>query len=768
MFSANSTRLPISGVARVLLLALAGCSRLEAPSPESAQSAGPGGEFEDSTAALHQAAGLLSAVPGSDAIRISWRTLGLEEFAGSLRVYVSEGSAPLLDGDFRPLSSEQGSLTLTGLDVDTEYTLGLAVEVEDGGPWVLAGPQLTARTGAPFYADPNASGAGADGLSPDTAYPNLFIAALTASLSGGGNVWIAEGSFHGISILVFENVHLYGGFTSDFELASRDPALHPTELHGIGGLSVLILEAGGALQRIEGLVIDGGNVAANGIDLDRTPAQLTGLVIENCGRGLRLRAPLFVESTSVTLVAIDSSHNQLEGLSIEGPYSLLVEACRFENNGQEGVEFGPWIAPSGSEVSVALRDCSFSGNGLEGLDVDLAAPALSGAGGRFELDVEDCNFESNGGSGCLVDLDYEASPGWSAGLRLRGCFARGNGGSGFAFDLDSTFDGVAHRLLSTANRVDGLSATSESYAGFLTISAGAFVGNGGFGVRGSLGNVGLALSHCVLSGNASGGIQSVIASATSTSSVGHAQANAFTSTRRVGSLDLPGNPLPFQYAPVEFRWVQSVTDTELVLDAPVSSAVGSACEFASDAVERRLEGKTGNRASVNPLPTGAGLPAALAIFPGSTSVQEDYRPRADSPLVAGGLPLPSGTPTDAGPFGSPLGGAPGVEDLTPTPLFYVASSTPAWGVAPAASSPVRLRFAGGTPSASSLAFGVQVVDAFGTAWPLDVELQSDELVVHPPAGGWATGDCVELHRDLVSTGQASLIPLTFPVGPLQP
>lgn len=768
MFSANSTRRSVGIVARVLLLVLAGCSRLESPGPAPAEGTGPGGEFEGSAAALHAVAGLVSAVPDSDAILVSWRSLGLDELAVGLRVYVTDGSDELLDGSFRQLPSLSSSLLIDGLEEDTEYELSLALSSEVGGAYVLTGPALTARTGDPFFADPNADGAGADGLTPETAYPNLFIAALTASLAGGGNVWIAEGTFQGVSIPLFENVHLYGGFSSDFDLESRDPSEFRTELRGLSGSSVLILEAGGSLQRVDGLAIDGGNVAANGIDLDRTPAQLTALEIEHCGRGLRLRAPLFVTGTRVDLVAITSANNQLEGLSLEGPYSLLIDGCRFEHNGQEGVEFGPWIAPAGQRVSARVSDSSFSGNGLEGLDMDLAAPATSGAGGRFELDIEDCNFEGNGGSGCLVDLDYESSPTWSAGLRLRGSFARGNAGSGFSFDLDSSFDGVVHRVLSTANGADGLSVTSESHAGSLTVSAGAFVGNAGFGVRGSLGNVGLALSHCVLSGNAFGGLRSDVTSATATSSVAHAQPNAFPTSRLAGSLDLPGTPLPFRNAPIEFRRVQSISGAELVLDAPIASAVGSACEFASDAVERRLDGVTGNRAVVTPLPSTSALPTILAVFSGSSSVQEDYRPGPASALIGSGLMLPDGAAIDAGPFGSPAGGAPGAQDLAPGTLFFLASSTPAWGVAPAPDSPVRLRFAGGTPSNSSVSSGVRVVDAVGSAWPLDAELQQGELIVHPPAGGWAAGDCIELHSSLRSTEQTSLLPITFPVGPLHP
>ena len=692
--------------------------------------------------------------------------MGFEDFAGDVTLYRSITRATLFNTQPTLVDITLGTHVLEGLDTATEYYVGLAVAEVSGEKPIPVGQVLSAVTGAPIYANPNATGAAPDGLTPETAFPNVFLAILTATLQGGGNVHVAEGTLLDVSVPLLAGVDLYGGFTPDFDLEARDPETHATVLLGLAGSSVLKLEVGGGdLQRVDGLTIDGGGASDNGVDLDRTPAQLSGLSVRRCSRGIRVRALPGDNMTKVSLIHSTFEQNDLEGLSLEGPFKVKVDDCTFQHNGQEGFEFGPWVAPSGQTVSLTVTDSRFLGNGFEGLDIDLVSSELPGPGGVFVVRIEDCDFELNGGHGCLIDLDYDLHPEWSADLLVRGSQARANTGSGFHFDLDNSSICVMHRLLATANGEDGLTITSETYSAVAVVSASAFVGNLGSGVRTSLGNVGAALSHCIFAGNDRGGLRMEATHSTVVSSAAHLQAAPFGGARTRGSVNLPDAPLPFLYAPIEYRRVLNVVGDELVLDAPLGTALELAGEVASDGVVRSVDAITGAQVAVTPVPTTLPLPTRLVVFPASDSVEEDYSPSLDSGLLGAGMAHPASEEVDAGVFGSPRGGAPGMDDLFPAPLFRVASTVPAWGKPIDSAASFRIKFAGGTPQADTVENGIRMIDASGVAWPVSAVIQGDALVVSPPSGGWAIGDLIELYGTLESRIDGyPLIPVTLTVG----
>ncbi len=701
-------------------------------------------------------------------MRLDWRSSGLTEFAGEAFVLLATDPQDLLSGRIEPVELSGGSTILGGFPTGVELFASLGLAPEPGDPIELTGPVLSARTGAPIYASPTASGVGADGLTPETAFPNLFVAVLTANLAGGGNVYVAEGTFTGVSVPLLAGVDLYGGFPPSFSLAERSPTEHETVLAGLPNLNVLTMEVGGELQRVDGLTLDGVGEAATGLDLDRTPAQLSTLLIRGASRGIRVRASDFVDPTPALVVNVISRNNDLEGLSLDGPYDLVIDSCGFFNNGQEGVECGPWIAPIDTEVHLTVRDSSFSGNGFEGLDVDLAPPVALGAPGAFFLDIEDCDFEENRAAGCLIDLDYEFAPGWTSTFSVRGCLSRANLGPGFMLDLDGSFDGILHRVFSNSNGGDGVLLTAESYADHLVVSASAFVANQGAGIRTSLGNVGIALSHSLVSGNRQGGFVAITAPGTAMSSAAHLQPQASSKVGLRGTPVLTSGSVPFQYSPVEFQQVVGITSTGVSLAGALASAPGLACELAGDEQLRLLGASAGTQATVSPAPVSLQLPSTLAVFPAATSVSEDYKLRAGSALIEAGVATPEGAPVDAGIFGSPLGGAPGLEDPESPTLFYAAQTTPAWNRPIGANQPFRIEFTGGSPDSGSVAGGVSLIDASGVDWPLDVTVEGAALVVSAPAAGWAVGDRIELHGSLFSEEGAPCIPLSIPVGSFQP
>jgi len=758
-------------------LVLSACSRLSSPGGggpsggTTGDSTGyGGGSFGESLGSDSTAAGLVSLTPAPDRVRVDWRVHGLEPENVRLALFLSTSVEDLFAGTPLDVEVASGHHVFDGLLPGTTYHVGLGIEdPDDPGAFDGAGPVLSGTTLYPVYANPLADPEGADGKTPETAYPSLFVAVFQAYLGNvgqGGQVWIAEGSFTDVSLPVLEGVHLFGGFDASFDLETRDPVLHPTVLEGLAGSGVLLLEAGAGPQVIDGIEIDGLGASSFGIDLDRTPGRLRRVVVGGCNRGLRLRAPHSADVTRVELLACRVENNALEGLSLEGPYDVEVEACIFQSNGQEGFEFGPWIAPEGEVVELVVRDSRFSGNAHEGLDVDLRpGPTLDGGGGRFHVSIEDSLFERNGTAGLLLDLDYETHPQWSSSLVLRGCETRANGTHGVALDLDAQADVVVHRLLSTANVQDGISVTSESYPGFLTVSHSALVANLGAGLRASLGNYGVALSQSVLAGNGEAGVRVTESSATVVSSVAHLQPQPFGDARVAGSPVLESPWAPFVHAPVEYRRVVGGSGSLLQLDAPLTDTGPGTFELAADGVARLASSIDGSTINLEPVLEQQLVPTSLVKFVGEASVEEDYRPAPGSPIVGAGLQPPAGPSVDAGPHGGPFGAAPGAELFQSREPFRVGTTEPKWGLAIEPGEPFLVHFEGGCPTEESLDRGLRLVDALGVELPLEAQLVDDVLVVAPPTGGWAAGDALELHGTLVARAKdLPLVPILLPIG----
>jgi len=744
-------------------LGLAACSRLSAPAGAFA-GGGPPPIFNGS-ASRHQSISLTAIAPETNRVRVDWETINLDGFNGDFGLYISTDRNNLFNSTPVPMDITQGTHIFAGLLDQTRYFVGVGLAANSGDALLPVDHILSTKTGTFFYVDPTAPITSADGLTPATAYPSLFLGVLTAFLNGGGSVLVTSGTLTDISVPLLSGVDLYGAFGADFSLESRDPMNAPTMLKGRPGDSMLLLEASDNLQRVDSFDFDGLGASINGIDIDQTPGQLTNLNIQNCTRGIRLRSPSFSLSDDVYLSNVQCENNTLEGLSLQGPFSMTLDNCLFQSNGQEGLQFGPWVAPATETVVLRIRDCRFLANGFEGLDVAMSAGLTAGPGGVFDLDIEDCDFDQNVGHGCLVDVDFETSPTWSLELVMRGCQAVANLDRGFSFDLDSSSTSILHRLVASGNRGDGLVLTSETYAAMTLISSSAFVGNMGYGLHSFIGNVGFALSHCVLSGNALGGLRDEIAPATMGSSVAHLQPLPFGAAYLSGTPLVSDTPAPFMNTPSAFRSLSALSMDVLTLDSALGAGIGLAVEVAGDGVLRNLDSIDLNTVQLTPTPVGPQLPALLALFPVSNSVDEDYGPSLGSSLLGAGLQPPLGATSDAGPLGSPTGGAPGAEDLFPVGLFRVAAQIPAWGRPIGANAALCIQFLGGLPGAASLGAGVNAIDGSGASLSISPSVQAGELVIPAPSGGWRSGDRIQLHATLLAaTTGLPLVPIVLLVG----
>ncbi len=704
---------------------------------------------------MHQSFALSTVLPGADFLDVRWTAEGITDSAAEAGIFFADDVANLFQGPPVATGSSDGAVRIEGLATGPTYHVGIAVR-EDSGVWVPSGAVFSARTAAPVYADPAADPGIADGQTPGTAFNDVFLAVVTAFSQGGGNVWIAEGEFDSVSFPLLEDVSLYGGFASGFVLEERDPAKHRTILNGLAGPYVVRIDAQADLQVVEGVEIAGRGGVVNGIDLSATLVQMRALTIGGCTRGLRLRNSSFGPTVAVTISGCAFLGNSLEGVSLEGALDLSIEHSSFLSNGAEGFNAGALVAPEGGSASLLVRYSFFADNGADGLDADIAAPAGGGStGGRFDISLEDSDFVGNAGAGAKIDLEYEAFPVWRSEIVVRGCKARANGLHGMHLDLDSTASAFVHRVAFSANEGDGLQASSETAAGFVTVSTSLFQANAGAGIRATFGNFPVIASHCVLAGNFGGGFVSDFTTSVAVSTLAYLQPSPWTGIRRRASLEIDAAvPLAFDYPPTQYLRVLGASGSTLTVATSPDFDVGAIVEIDDDEIVREATAVGSDSVTVDP-PPGADGALALTAYAGLDSVSEDWRLSDTSPAIEAGMSPPGGALVDAGIFGAPLAGDPGAEDLIPAARFHAADLDPAWG-AFVASDPVSIGFAGGVPDPASLSLGVFVVDEAGLSISVSISVQAGRLFIDPPVGGWHAGLWIELFPALLSTDGAAL------------
>ena len=748
--------------ATLLLLATAACGSGGGGGAGGGGGGGGGGAPPDASALMPTsglvslAAGDASAAADDGVIQARWDGRAPNGSAVAVALFLSTSKATLFAGPPVATDSGQGSTVLAGLTEDQPFWVGLALDL-GGGEYQPVGAQMTATPGLVFYVDAASTAVSPDGSSPAQAFPNLLDAVLVASSFGGigaaANVWVAAGDYSNVAAPLFAGVHVYGGFDPTFDLASRDP-LGPNRsvLHALAGSAAIEIQGGDLAPVLDGFEIDGVG-STFGIDIDTSAARLSSLVVRDCtGRGVRARSLSTTANYRVTLARCSVVASGAQGLSLEGSFRLEVEGCRFSVNGLEGIDLNDLIAPDGLTASLSVRDSTFFGNGEEGLDCDLGAPAPGGTGSRYDVRLEGSRFERNGWKsaltppgGVLIDIEFEGFPGWSADIVVRGCVARANRGNGVHLDLDSTSRTFVHRLLSIANGGDGLRVTSETTTSLANASACVLAGNLGAGARALAGNVPLVLAHCVIAGNAQGGCLSETVESSASSCVTWLQATPFGGAggvrQRADVVVADALDTTFVRAPVDYRSATAFDGTNLTLSSTAGLAVSDALELADDGIVRTITGFVGGtQVTLSSPPATLDLPALVVRFASAATAVEDWSLAVGSPAEDAGMPPPSLPAPDAGVFGAPLGGAPGPEEVQRPALFFADGTTPPTTTVLGPSQAMRVHFSGGDLDSLSIAGNVQVrlvgggVIATGTP-----ALSGTDLLVPAPGGGWPSG-----------------------------
>ncbi len=710
--------------------------------------------------------GLASAAAGQQRAHLAWDARAPDGSPLQVGLFQSTSRSTLFQGQPIHTASGAGTRLVTGLTDDLTVYFGLALS-QGGGQYSPAGAVMSVMPGAEYHV-------------PSVQYPDLITAVLVAaSFSNGGqqaaNVWVAEGTYTDVSVPLHAGVHVYGGFDASFDLATRDPAAHPTVLRAQTGAAkaVVTIQDGKPGAVLDGIEIDGLSTASAGVDVVQSPARLSSLLVRDCaGRGIRLRSLASNVVYDVTLARCSVRSCGGEGLQLQGPFELSVEGSLFSVNSLEGFDCDDLVAPSGFQASLSVRDSVFFGNGGEGLDCDLGVPPAPGSGGAYEVTVQGSLFEQNGwgtsaaSAGLNIDIDYEAFPAWRSEIVVRGSTARANRGHGARLDLDSTSTTFVHRLLATANSADGLAVSSESKPGLALVSASVLSGNRGAGVRASGGatggNVPVALSHCILAGNRKGGLISEQVESIAVSSAAWLQSSPWAGAGGVRAhFVAQGNdPLAalFAVAPMAYRGVLKKSGSVLTLDDASDFAPGDPLELADDGVLRSVIGLSGpDGLEIAPAAGSLLLPALIARFAPLVGVGEDYTLAALSAALGAGMPAPVGPAPDAGVFGAPLGGSPGNEGPLPQALFRASATSPPTTTPLDQGDQMRMAFLGGVLDSTTIPGNVRVRNGSNVLVALSpapfLDVGTGELVIPAPSlGGWPTGKLtLELHAGLSAT-----------------
>ncbi len=747
-------------------VALSACGRLALENPQGPGADG-GGPPPPVLPSAHGSVGLVAACGGVARLRADWTVPadGLDGLEGA--VFVGTDRAALFDGTARAVVLTAGTAILDGVPDGADLSIGLALRATGESTWAQSGPVLRVRTGAPVYVNPALAPDAGDGTSPQTAFGDLALGMLIANAQGGGSVWVAEGTVANAAIPLFEGVHMCGGFGADFALGRRDPSATPTLLTGVPGQAMATVTSGGAGPAvIDGIGFSGPASIPAALDDTGRRLEMRSVRILGCQRGIKLRNLSTSPVVEVIAAGVEASGAELEGMSVDGPFDLWLEGCALDANGNEGLDLNHLWAPSGATSRLVVRGSSFRSNGNEGLDCHLgASPGPTSPGGLFDVRVQDCDFEGNGLDGLRIDVDYETTPEWSANLLVRGSRARANGGAGVHLDLDGRTRSLIHGIVASANLQDGVLVTSESFAGMTSLASSALLGNLGAGVRTSLGNVSVSLSHCVLAGNAGGDVQSSVVPVVEHSCASLLAGMGSTGLATFASVaTLDPSALACLRAPIGFATATAASADTVTLDAAVSASVGDDLELADDGTARRITLTTGTVVGIDPPPTSFAAPTRCWWFAPDADVREDWRLVAGSIAIGAGLAAPGAAPVDAGIFGAPLALAPGRDSALPPELFAAVETSPAWSRPVASSTSFRIGFAGGDADPASVSAAVLAFRSSGAPLAIVPGIVGGALEVPAPAGGWASGDRIEVHRDLRATdGRPLCAPLVVPV-----
>jgi hypothetical protein len=296
---------------------------------------------------------------------------------------------------------------------------------------------------ATWYVDKDNASTVRNGASWATAFTTVQPAIDAAQRAGGGEIWVAEGTYGEErtspmhfprvdtgSIVMRSGVHLYGGFSgTETQRSQRDPQTHPTLLDGsraLLGLPALHVVVAADNATLDGFVIRGGH---------NVPVQ-TGLPANIAlGAGLYGDAAMTTVANCVFMENIAASKGG--AVYIQGG-NFTFSACVFLEN--EAIQGAGLYIHSGK---AALTDCYFKNN------------KASGSGGGIGADNSDLTVQR---SSIAANTAVLGGGFWAKGMTLASVadttFAANRANYGGGVQLESTMPQFA-RCAFLGNSVTG-------------------------------------------------------------------------------------------------------------------------------------------------------------------------------------------------------------------------------------------------------------------------------------------------------------------------
>ena len=297
-----------------------------------------------------------------------------------------------------------------------------------------------------WYADlDNASGT-EDGTSWETAFTTIQPAIDAAFESGGGQVWVAEGTYSEQrssliydppretgSLLMREEVHLFGGFAGNETVrAQRDWEAHPAIIDGSVarfGEAALHVINGADMATLDGFTITGGN-ASNGGGMriwECSPRVQNCFFVDNKATGNNsMGGAIFMQNSEAEIIDCTFSGNSASrGGAVRSSYgNPTIGNCTFRNN--SATEYSGGAISGGATVS----NCTFEGNeggAVSGVNkvTDSVFVGNSASDGRFIAGGKSflrCVFKDNFGADAVISVSGSAS------TTLTNCVFYGNTG----------------------------------------------------------------------------------------------------------------------------------------------------------------------------------------------------------------------------------------------------------------------------------------------------------------------------------------------------
>jgi len=515
------------------------------------------------------------------------------------------------------------------------------------------------------------STAGANGLTPASAFPTMGAAIASSIPLGGVNLHVAEGLYPE-NLFLLPGMMVFGGFEESFDPLTRNPDELLTQFGILFSTDLVNLRPGEALNGIDGLSLAGNGIAESCVFAEDsfsriTRCQLSGAITQ----GMDLRSDFLEGNVIEVLVANCLITNcNGEGLRIVGIPEIRIDNSEIRNNLNEGIE-SQWIYSGfDKQAKIEITRCNIFNNGDEGIDLDLAAvpPLIPGAieESSTRVKIRNCRISGNALEGIVIDVDSTPSDSTDIRVRIDDSLINDNGATGLFLDGDAPAAFRISRCQISANGADGLLVSSIPNGSQPQVRNCNIIGNAGFGIA-TLDLCSIFATNCWLEGNLLGPLQAdrgqiALQDSIASDFASHADFSNLQYCLISGSnlpLDLPNQSqvgiAQILASPSQYTRGQILPNGNLLADIPLNLTPGATVEICDDGQLRSCSLLQGGQYSLDPAPSIASASVAVFVWNQDQGPDEDSTPLPGTLAENGGNPFVTGLdgfPENLGPSGN--------------------------------------------------------------------------------------------------------------------